>query len=362
MKLHLPHLLRNAVLAALLCCTMAFGAATVTVDGQPASLEELTESPRGSVRIMVEGDNETLSQPLTLDGSADHYITVDEGHSLTIKRGLTYEGQWRWMDEETGWGQYEKHLNLSLSNGAQIIFASGESKLGGVTDDGISGDAGTIVVQNGAKLTIDAHFNTASLTIEKGGELISAGYGASFTALNGNGTLRFAEDQGPENDRYIGVSGDRAEPANFAGNVEGEGLLEVVGGGRDDVSKHQRFTNVMAKGTDLASTYGGIYLSGLKNEFRSITIGDAYNGIDYDEYSSEMRDLFTIGSDCKVTLGKSLAQAADDPFSKDNPQIDEPVVERGLSFRMEDRSKLVMKYGKGETGSSGRSVTSPAAT
>ena len=343
MKLRLPYLLRNAVLAALLCCTMAFGTVTVTVDGQNSSLEQLAGTPSGSVSITVEGEDVTLSQPVTLDGSVDHYITVEEGHSLTIMGGLTYEGLWDWMDEETGWGDYEKHLNLSCDT---IVFASGNSRLMGLTSNGVN----SLVVQKGAKLTTDSYFSTASLTIEEGGELISARYGAIFAALNGNGTLRFVEDEGPENDRYIGIDGDRDEPANFAGNVEGEGLLEVVGGGRDDVSKHQRFTNVMAKGTDLASTNGGIYLSGLKNVFRSITIGDAYNGVEFDEYSPGMRDLFTIGSDCKVVLGKSLAQAADDPFSKENPQIDEPVVQRGLSFRMEHRAKLVIMYGKSETG------------
>ncbi len=343
MKLRLPYLLRNAVLAALLCCTMAFGTVTVTVDGQNSSLEQLTGTPSGSVNITVEGEDVTLSHPVTLDGSVDHYITVEKGHSLTIAGGLTYEGQWHWMDEEMGWGTHEKQLNLSCDT---IVFASGNSRLMGLIGNG---GRGSLVVQKGAKLTTDAGFG--SLTIEEGGELISAGYGITSSALNGNGTLRFAEDEGPRNDRYIGVFGDGVEPANFAGNIEGEGLLEVVGGGRDDVSERQRFTDVIARGTDLASDYGGgVYLSGSKNEFRSITIGDAYNGVEFDEHSPGIGDLFTIGSDCKVVLGKSLAQAADDLFSKENPQIDEPVVQRGLSFRMEHRAKLVIMYGKSETG------------
>ena len=89
MKLHLPQFLRNALLAALLCSTLAFGTVTVTVDGQNSGLGQLTGTPSGSVSITVKDEDVTLSQPLTLDSSVDHSITIEEGHSLTIKGGLT---------------------------------------------------------------------------------------------------------------------------------------------------------------------------------------------------------------------------------------------------------------------------------
>ena len=123
MKLHLPHILRAALLAALLCCTTAFGTVTVAVGGQDSSLEELTGAPEGSVSITVKGEDAILDHDLMLDGSADHYITVEEGHSLTIMGGLTFSNPW--LD---GWEHWDGKAS-SLSVRGEIIFAAGESVL-----------------------------------------------------------------------------------------------------------------------------------------------------------------------------------------------------------------------------------------
>ena len=353
MKLHLPHLLRNAVLAALLCCTTAFGTVTVTVDSQPSSLEQLTGTPSGSVSITVEGENATLTQPLTLDGSTGHYITVDEGNSLTIKGGLTYDSE-----REDYYGEllpiYD--LRLSLLNGAQIIFASGESKLVGISN-GFSGDAGTIVVQKGAKLTLMYAHSTASvgLSVEEGGELIAGDY-VYCSSLNGKGTLRFA---GGVEDWYDGDISIMGTGGKFEGIVEGRGGIDIWG--QPFQSAEQTFFNVTAKETELTTSCGNIILDGSKNEFQSILLGDVFMispGVEgYDDSVSvpEVTDTLTIKEGTKVTIGKVSLTSEDYSSDPDfgefwDPGIGTPLIQRGLSFRMEDRSQLVMKYGKGETG------------
>ena len=258
MKLHLPQFLRNAVLAALLCCTTAFGTVTVTVDGQ----------------------------------------------DLTVKKG-------------------EK------------------IRLGDPDNPYIGSDVG-------------------NLTIEEGGELI-VGYGMC-ESLNGRGTLRF--DGGVE-DWYDGEISIIGTGGVFEGNVEGRGGIDVAGSGfyRDPEheavgSAEQTFTNVVAKETELSTSWSNVILSGSKNEFQMIDLGDAY-AIGYDAFLltwvPQITDTLSIEAGTKVSLGKfsfSIEDIGSDPEAGDfwDLGIDAPLVQRGLSFRMEDRSKLVMKYGKGETG------------
>ncbi len=353
MKLHLPQLLCNALLAALLCSTLAFGTVTVTVDGQNSSLEQLTGTPSGSVSITVKGEDVTLSQPLTLDSSVDHSITVEEGGSLIIKGGLTYDGR---QDDYEGERVPTYDLRLSFSNDAKMIFASGESKLGGVT--GASGSAGTIVVQKGAKLTLrDVVQNDFSLTLEEGGELI-AGDNVLCSSLNGRGTLRF---YGSVEGWYDGEISIMGSGGNFEGVVEGRGWLDVVGSGVRE-SVEQTFSNVTARKTVLETSLGNAILAGSKNEFQGIVLGDAYS-IGYVATLStpvpDVTDTLSIEAGTKVSLGKYPWQAEDlepdapddfDPTDIWDSGIDAPVIQRGLSFRMDDRSQLVMKFGKGEKG------------
>lgn len=249
MKLHLPQFLRNAVLAALLCCTTAFGTVTVTVDGQ----------------------------------------------DLTVKKG--------------------EKIRL------------------GDPDDPYIGS------------------NVDNLKIEEGGELI-VGYGTCWS-LNGGGTLRF--DGGVE-DWYDGEISIMGTGGVFEGNVEGIGWIDVAGGIWGTVE--QTFSNVTARETVLETSLGNAILAGSKNEFQGIFLGDAYS-IGYVATLStpvpDITDILLIEEGTKVSLGKSSFSAEDigsDPESGDfwDSGIDAPLVQRGVSFRMEDRSKLVMKYGKGETG------------
>ncbi len=353
MKLHLPQFLRNALLAALLCSTLAFGTVTVTVDGQNSSLEQLTGTPSGSVSITVKDEDVTLSQPLTLDGSVNHRITMEEGNSLTIKGGLTYDAEQLDYD---GLLVPIYYLQLSLSNGAKIIFASGESKLGGVSLYGRGGDA-ELVVQKGAKLTLQyATVSSVGLTIEEGGELI-AGDQVYCSFLDGKGTLRFA---GSVEDWYDGEISIGGTGGVFEGNVEGRGGIDVAGGayGENFLPAEQTFTNVVAKETELSTSWSKVILSGSKNEFQMIDLGDPYAiGYDASLLTSipQVTDTLSIEAGTKVSLGKfsfSIEDIGSDPEAGDfwDLGIDAPLVQRGLSFRMEDRSKLVMKYGKGETG------------
>ena len=71
MKLHLPHILRAALLAALLCCTTAFGTVTVTVDGQ-----DLTVKKGEKIRL---GDPD---DPYI--GSNVENLTIEEGGELIV--------------------------------------------------------------------------------------------------------------------------------------------------------------------------------------------------------------------------------------------------------------------------------------
>ncbi len=353
MKLCLPQFLRNALLAALLCSTLAFGTVTVTVDGQNSSLGQLTGTPSGSVSITVKDEDVTLSQPLTLDSSVDHSITIEEGHSLTIKGGLTYDAEQLDYD---GLLVPIYDLQLSLSNGAKIIFASGESKLGGVSLYGRGGD-GELVVQKGAKLTLQyAIVSSVGLTIEEGGELI-AGDQVYCSFLDGKGTLRFA---GSVEDWYDGEISIGGTGGVFEGNVEGRGDIDVAGGGYGEnfLPAEQTFTNVVAKETELSTSWSNVILSGSKNEFQMIDLGDPYAiGYDASLLTSipQVTDTLSIEAGTKVSLGKfsfSIEDIGSDPEAGDfwDLGIDAPLVQRGVSFRMEDRSKLVMKYGKGETG------------
>ena len=369
MKLHSPHLLRNALLAALLCCTTAFGTVTVTVDGQPSSLEQLSGTPSGSVSITVEGEDATLSHPVTLDNEANHFITVEEGHSLTIMGGLTFSNPW-----PDGWEHWDGEANI-LSVRGEIIFAAGESVLVGCMDGSGAGpiiaQAGPITVQEGAKLTLNnAGFLCVSLTVEGGGELV-AGDDVNCSALNGKGTLRFSEDtNGREGNMTI--LGNNAGPANFEGKIDGHGFICVEGYIGDSgetplnssrpgvLPTRQIFTNVTAEGVSLDTTIGDVSFAGSENKFRSLAVGDIYNGIitDIDSrnpYPNSLRDTLTIEEGTKVFFGKLF----DDPdwhyneevgYEKFDPQIYSPVRQRGLSFDMEDRSELLVRFGKGETG------------
>ena len=253
MKLHLPQFLRNAVLAALLCCTTAFGTVTVTVDGQ----------------------------------------------DLTVKKG--------------------EKIRL------------------GDPDDPYIGS------------------NVDNLKIEEGGELI-VGYGTCWS-LNGGGTLRF--DGGVE-DWYDGEISIMGTGGKFEGIVEGRGDIDVAGKGHEEnfLPAEQTFSNVIAKETELSTSWSNVILSGSKNEFQMIGLGDAY-AIGYDAFLltrvPQITDTLSIEAGTKVSLGKfsfSIEDIGSDPEAGDfwDSRIDAPLVQRGLSFRMEDRSKLVMKYGKGETG------------
>ena len=398
MKLHLPQLLRNALLAALLCSTLAFGTVTVTVDGQNSSLEKLTGTLSGPVSITVKDEDVTLSQPLTLDSSVDHSIAVEEGHSLIIKGGLTYdgsdlkEGEWHaWPEEEwvdfsdDGWyyewyptgdeGEIHRSAAHFLDLSGKIIFAGGESQLGGYLHDqdgcGIKVGVtfyggGEIVVQKGAKLTLgDLFGGECGLTIEEGGEVFieeeTDSANVECCSLNGKGTLRFAE-----NENWLPEVCIMGTGGVFEGNVEGLGNIDVMGGSVEEAAE-QTFTNVAAKETGVTTSWGNVIFAGRKNEFQWIGLGDPYNidpyrilpdANDPDEFSSvtvpEVTDTLSIEAGTKVTLGKFLVQA--DDFDPTNiwdiwdPGIDAPVVQRGLSFRMEDRSRLIVKYGKGETG------------
>ena len=398
MKLHLPQLLRNALLAALLCSTLAFGTVTVTVDGQNSSLEKLTGTLSGPVSITVKDEDVTLSQPLMLDSSVDHSITVEEGGSLIIKGGLTYdgsdlkEGEWHawpekeWVDfSDDGWyyewyptgdeGEIHRSAAHFLDLSGKIIFAGGESQLGGYLHDqdgcGIKVGVtfyggGEIVVQKGAKLTLgDLFGGECGLTIEEGGEVFieeeTDSANVECCSLNGKGTLRFAE-----NENWLPEVCIMGTGGVFEGNVEGLGNIDVMGGSVEEAAE-QTFTNVAAKETGVTTSWGNVIFAGSKNEFQWIGLGDPYNidpyrilpdANDPDEFSSvtvpEVTDTLSIEAGTKVTLGKFLVQA--DDFDPTNiwdiwdPGIDAPVVQRGLSFRMEDRSRLIVKYGKGETG------------
>ena len=361
MKLHLPHILRAALLAALLCCTTAFGTVTVAVGGQDSSLEELTGAPEGSVSITVKGEDAILDHDLMLDGSADHYITVEEGHSLTIMGGLTFSNPW--LD---GWEHWDGKAS-SLSVRGEIIFAAGESVLVGC----LGSESGTIIVQKGARLTLNnAGFLCVSLAVEEGGELV-AGDDVNCSALNGKGTLCFSEStNGHEGNMTI--LGNNTGPANFGGKIDGQGFICVVGYIGDSgepslnssrpgvLSTRQIFTNVTAEGVSLDTTIGDVSFAGSENKFRSLAVGDIYNGIiieiDFrNPYWNSLRDTLTIEEGTKVSLGKLF----DDPdwhyneevgYEKFDPQIYSPVRQRGFSFDMEDRSELVVKFGKGETG------------
>ena len=369
MKLHSPHLLRNALLAALLCCTTAFGTVTVTVDGQPSSLEQLSGTPSGSVSITVEGEDATLSHPVTLDNEANHFITVEEGHSLTIMGGLTFSNPW-----PDGWEHWDGEANI-LSVRGEIIFAAGESVLVGCMDRSGAGpiiaQAGPIIVQEGARLTLNnAGFLCVCLTVEGGGELV-AGDDVNCSALNGKGTLRFSEGtNGREGDMTI--LGNNAGPANFGGKIDGHGFICVEGYIGDSgetplnssrpgvLPTRQIFTNVTAEGVSLDTTIGDVSFAGSENKFRSLAVGDIYNGIitDIDSrnpYPNSLRDTLTIEEGTKVFFGKLF----DDPdwhyneevgYEKFDPQIYSPVRQRGFSFDMEDRSELLVRFGKGETG------------
>ena len=267
MKLHLPHLLRNALLAALLCCTMAFGTVTVTVGDQPSSLQELTEAPEGSVSITVRGEDAILDHDLTLDGSADHYITVEEGHSLTIKGSLTYHCDY--SSDPVQHPSSRLHLlngdgslTGSGEQGGKIIFAVGESELGSV-----AGGSGEIVVQAGAKVTVsdDSYsYLLGSLTIEKGGLVTVADMGC--TALNGSGTLSLRKNL---KDGYS-IFSIYGKAGNFSGMIEGEQFVEIDGGPAtvDPKKIKQIFTDVSAKGTKLSVFIGELVLAGEKNEFK----------------------------------------------------------------------------------------------
>ena len=358
MKLHLPHILRAALLAALLCCTMAFGTVTVTVDGQNSSLEHLSGTPSGSVSITVKDEDATLNQSLTLDGSVDHCITIEEGHSLTIEGGLTYDAEQVDYDGELVPIYY---LQLSLSNGAGIIFASGDSKLGGVSSYGRGG--AELVVQKGAKLTLQYGIvSSVGLTIEKGGELI-AGDQVYCSFLDGRGTLRFA---GSIEDWYDGEICIEGTGGVFEGNVEGRGDIDVMGAGyfagggyeENFLPAEQTFSNVIAKETELSTSWSNVILSGSKNEFQMINLGEPSDiTFDADEHLSasipDVTDTLSIETGTKVSLGKFSFSAEDlesDPRDFWDPKIESPLIQRGLSFRMEHRSKLVVKYGKGEIG------------
>ncbi len=354
MKLHLPYTLRAALLAALLCCTTAFGTVTVTVDDQNSSLEELSGTPSGSVSIEVEGEDATLSKALRLNGDENkhHSISVGEGASLTIRGGITYDG---WRDYYEGEWVPSYDLSLSLFNGAKIIFASGESRLGGVDSSAYQYSA-ELVVQKGAKLTLRDCSFAPGLTIEEGGELI-AGDNVWCSSLNGKGTLRFA---GSVEDWYDGEISIIGTGGKFEGIVEGRGDIDVASVAREELflPAEQTFTNVIAKETELSTSWCNVVLSGSKNEFQMINLGDVY-AIGYDAFSHasvpQITDTLSIEAGTKVLLGKfsfSVEDIGSDPEAGNfwDSSIDAPLVQRGLSFRMEDRSKLVMKYGKGETG------------
>ncbi len=351
MKLRLPYILRNAVLAALLCCTMAFGTVTVTVNDQDSSLEKLTGAPSGSVSIVVEGEDAILGHALTLDSGADHYIIVEKGHSLTIMGGLTYNGNY------LGGGRilhlFEKELGNQDKPGGKIIFAAGESKLGTVW-----GGPGEIVVQNGAKVTIsdDITSRVGILTIEKGGEMSVADL--NCTSLNGSGTLTLRKNP------VYGFSSFFIDGAggNFSGRIEGEEFIEV--GSLFNPSKpsldtsHQTFTDVTSQGTNLSVACGNVALAGAKDEFKGLQLGSVHD-ISFDTWDNpdklQTRSTLTMEEGTKVSLGKLLDAPTwhydeESDSVKFDSRIYEPVRQRGLSFDMEDRSTLVVKYGKGEMG------------
>ncbi len=346
-------MLRAALLAALLCCTTAFGTVTVTVGGQDSSLEKLTGAPEESVSITVKGENAILDHDLTLDGSVDHYITVEKGHSLTIRGSLTYDCDYssepeRYPSSRLHLLSGDGSLTGSGEQGGKIIFAAGESELGSVV-----GGSGEIVVQAGAKVTVsDDSFSylLGSLTIEKGGLVTVADMGC--TALNGSGTLSLRKNL---KDGYSIFSIYGSEAGNFSGTIEGEQFVEIDNGPStvDPMKIKQIFTDVTAKGTKLSVFIGELVLAGGKNEFKGLQQGYDYNIGAYKEY--DCRDRLTIEECTKISLGKLL----DDPdwhyndhagYEKFDPQIYRPVKERGLSFDMEDQSELVVKFGKGETG------------
>ena len=267
MKLHLPHLLRNALLAALLCCTMAFGTVTVTVGDQDSNLEKLTGS-----------------------NGIEEYSFAEEGE-------------------------------------------------------------GDLTVKKGEKIMSDDFPFISNLTIEEGGEFI-AGDCVFCSSLNGKGTLRFA---GSVEDWYDGEITIDGTGGLFEGNVEGFGWMDVTGGIWGSVE--QTFSNVTARETVLETSLGDAILAGSKNEFQAIVLGDAYS-IGYVAILPppvpDITDTLSIEEGTKVTLDKYSVQPDDDPDPTDiwDPKIDAPFITggRGLSFRMDDRSQLVMKYGKGETG------------
>ncbi len=353
MKLRLPYILRNAVLAALLCCTMAFGTVTVTVDGQDSTLEELTGTLSGSVSITVQGEDAILSQPLTLDGSVDHYITVEEGHSLTIMGGLMYDGEL--SPDRLSKNTLHLFENSSPSDqgkqGGTIIFAAGESELGRV-----SGGSGEVIVKKGANLTIsdDRSFLNGALTIEEGGNMTVSDMGCM--TLNGGGTLTLLKHP-VDGFSIFSIYGSGG---NFSGTIKGEEFVEIDNHLYLYQNRpHQSFTNVIAQGTKLSVLNGDVVLAGAKNEFKGLQQGYDYNIAYYDTTENpnklQNRSTLTIEEGTKVSLGKLL----DDPdwhyneesgVMKFDPQIYKPVKQRGLSFDMEDRSTLVVKYGKGEMG------------
>ncbi len=378
MKLHLPHLLRNALLAALLCCTMAFGTVTVTVDDQPSSLEQLTETPKGSVKITVKDGDGTLNQKLKLDGGVDHYIDVEEGSSLTVTGGLIYDAVASHQDPEdpgSEWWYPEHYIHFSCSGG-KVIFAAGESKLGGAggflaSPDFFGDGGGAVVVKQGATLMLNCANMLPTIEIEKGGELVAGGDVTCF-ALEGKGTLRFdgITEYLPEN-RYDGEISIFGIGGTFEGTVEGKGWIDVEGTGIRELgydagehgafmSAEQTLKNVIAEETELSTCWGNVVLDGSKNEFQMIELGDSYNISYYshlrDEFPSAslpaITDTLLIEAGTKVSVGIYPWQQDDsDPADVWDPGIDDPVVKRGgFSFLMEDRSKLVMKYGKGETG------------